>query len=177
MEYFVISAKFVPLKYYTLSSQLRRVTSFSVGCSGRRILSPGQRPKFYGRGMSGILFFICCQLWAVNKWNLPFTPFLQIIPFSREFKLRTCLSFALFATQPPSHLHAWPSNWWPQPYRCRVVLTTLFCLKKKNKQINKLRETNKNEKKKKKIRLPLSNSLVHTYISNIESPVIIMFAI
>ena len=40
--YFVISAKFVPLKYYTLSSQLRRLTSFSVGCSGRRILSPGQ---------------------------------------------------------------------------------------------------------------------------------------
>ena len=31
MEYFVISAKFVPLKYYTLSSQLRRLTSFSVG--------------------------------------------------------------------------------------------------------------------------------------------------
>ena len=42
MEYFMISAKFVPLKYYTLSSQLRRLTSFSVGCSGRRILSPGQ---------------------------------------------------------------------------------------------------------------------------------------
>ena len=42
MEYFVISAKFVLLKYYTLSSQLRRLTSFSVGCSGRRILSPGQ---------------------------------------------------------------------------------------------------------------------------------------
>ena len=42
MEYFVISAKFVPLKYYTLSSQLRRLTSFSVGCLGRRILSPGQ---------------------------------------------------------------------------------------------------------------------------------------
>ena len=42
MEYFVISAKFVPLKYYTLSSQLRRLTSFSVGCSGQRILSPGQ---------------------------------------------------------------------------------------------------------------------------------------
>ena len=41
-EYFVISAKFVPLKYYTLSSQLQRLTSFSVGCSGRRILSPGQ---------------------------------------------------------------------------------------------------------------------------------------
>ena len=36
------SAKFVPLKYYTLSSQLRRLTSFSVGCSGWRILSPGQ---------------------------------------------------------------------------------------------------------------------------------------
>ena len=34
MEYFVISAKFVPLKYYTLSSQLQRLTSFSVGCSG-----------------------------------------------------------------------------------------------------------------------------------------------
>ena len=31
MEYFVISAKFVPLN-----------TSFSVGCSGHRILSPGQ---------------------------------------------------------------------------------------------------------------------------------------
>ena len=31
MEYFVISAKFVPLKYYTLSSQLQRLTSFSVG--------------------------------------------------------------------------------------------------------------------------------------------------
>ena len=29
MEYFVISAKFVPLKYYTLSSQLQRLTSFS----------------------------------------------------------------------------------------------------------------------------------------------------
>ena len=42
MEYFVISAKFVPLKYYTLSSQLQRLASFSVGCSGRRILSPGQ---------------------------------------------------------------------------------------------------------------------------------------
>ena len=42
MEYFVISAKFVPLKYYTLSSQLRRLTWFSVGCSGRQILSPGQ---------------------------------------------------------------------------------------------------------------------------------------
>ena len=42
MEYFVISAKLVPLKYYTLSSQLRRLTSFSVGCSGRRILSLGQ---------------------------------------------------------------------------------------------------------------------------------------
>ena len=27
----MISAKFVPLKYYTLSSQLRRLTSFSVG--------------------------------------------------------------------------------------------------------------------------------------------------
>ena len=38
----MISAKFVPLKYYTLSSQLRRLTSFSVGCSGWRILSPGQ---------------------------------------------------------------------------------------------------------------------------------------
>ena len=34
MEYFVISAKFVPLKYYTLSSQLRRLTSFSVGVFG-----------------------------------------------------------------------------------------------------------------------------------------------
>ena len=27
---------------YTLSSQLQRLTSFSVGCSGRRILPPGQ---------------------------------------------------------------------------------------------------------------------------------------
>ena len=34
MEYFVISAEFVPLKYYTLSSQLRRLTSFSVGLFG-----------------------------------------------------------------------------------------------------------------------------------------------
>ena len=34
MKYFVISAKFVPLKYYTLSSQLRRLTSFSVGLFG-----------------------------------------------------------------------------------------------------------------------------------------------
>ena len=34
MEYFEISAKFVPLKYYTLSSQLRRLTSFSVGLFG-----------------------------------------------------------------------------------------------------------------------------------------------
>ena len=34
MEYFAISAKFVPLKYYTLSSQLRRLTSFSVGLFG-----------------------------------------------------------------------------------------------------------------------------------------------
>ena len=38
----MISAKFVPLKYYTLSSQLQRLASFSVECSGRRILSPGQ---------------------------------------------------------------------------------------------------------------------------------------
>ena len=34
MEYFVNSAKFVPLKYYTLSSQLRRLTSFSDGLFG-----------------------------------------------------------------------------------------------------------------------------------------------
>ena len=34
MEFFVISAKFVPLKYYTLSSQLRRLTSFSVALFG-----------------------------------------------------------------------------------------------------------------------------------------------
>ena len=34
MEYFVISTKFVPLKYYTLSSQLRRLTLFSVGLFG-----------------------------------------------------------------------------------------------------------------------------------------------
>ena len=40
----MISAKFVPLKYYTLSSQLQHLTSFSVGCWGRRILSPGQIP-------------------------------------------------------------------------------------------------------------------------------------
>ena len=30
----MISAKFVPLKYYTLSSQLRRLTSFSLGLFG-----------------------------------------------------------------------------------------------------------------------------------------------
>ena len=42
MEYIVISAMFVPLKDYTLSSQLQRLTSFSVWCSGWRILSPGQ---------------------------------------------------------------------------------------------------------------------------------------
>ena len=30
----MISAKFVPLKYYTLSSELRRLTSFSVGLFG-----------------------------------------------------------------------------------------------------------------------------------------------
>ena len=30
----MISAKFVPLKYYTLSSQPRRLTSFSVGLFG-----------------------------------------------------------------------------------------------------------------------------------------------
>ena len=47
------SAKFVPLKYYTLSSQLRRLTSFSVGCSVRRILSPG-------------------QIAAMRKWSIPF---------------------------------------------------------------------------------------------------------
>ena len=42
IKYKMVSAKFFPLKYYTLSSQLQRLTSFSVGCSGRRILSPGQ---------------------------------------------------------------------------------------------------------------------------------------
>ena len=67
----MISAKFVPLKYYTLSSQLQRLTSFSVGCSGRRILSPGQIAvmrkwsiefcefDFYGKGSkldTGIVF-------------------------------------------------------------------------------------------------------------------------
>ena len=56
MEYFVISAKFVPLKYYTLSSQLRRLTSFSVGCLGRRILSPGQ--------------IAVMRKWSINQNNL-----------------------------------------------------------------------------------------------------------
>ena len=55
MEYFGISAKFVPLKYYTLSSQLRRLTSFSVGCSGRRILSPGQ--------------IAVMQKWSINNYS------------------------------------------------------------------------------------------------------------
>ena len=54
MEYFVISAKFVPLKYYTLSSQLRHLTSFSVGCSGRRILSPDQ--------------IAVMQKWSIGQW-------------------------------------------------------------------------------------------------------------
>ena len=57
------SAKFVPLKYYTLSSQLRRLTSFSVGCSGRRILSPGQiavmRKWSIGYFISKIISLLC----------------------------------------------------------------------------------------------------------------------
>ena len=44
MEYFVISAKFVPLKYYTLSSQLRRLTSLSwVFGSANSVTRPDRR--------------------------------------------------------------------------------------------------------------------------------------
>ena len=76
MEYFVISAKFVPLKYYTLSSQLRRLTSFSVGCSGRRILSPGQIAVMrkwsidnnytIGIGLSYLAIFMMKMSWLMN---------------------------------------------------------------------------------------------------------------
>ena len=38
----MISAKFVPLKYYTLSSQLQRLTSFSVG-SANSVTRPDRR--------------------------------------------------------------------------------------------------------------------------------------
>ena len=72
MEYFVISAKFVPLKYYTLSSQLQRLTSFSVGCSGRRILSPGQIAVM--RKWSILLynqrFQVCWLVVMCNRWVL-----------------------------------------------------------------------------------------------------------
>ena len=61
MEYFVISAKFVPLKYYALSSQLHRLASFSVGCSGRRILSP--RSVQYNAKM--VYWF---KKWIVSHW-------------------------------------------------------------------------------------------------------------
>ena len=70
MEYFVISTKFVPLKYYTLSSQLQRLTSFSVGCSGWRILSPG-------------------QIAVMRKWS--------IVYFYHEFKLRHLKNQKLFS--------------------------------------------------------------------------------
>ena len=52
----MISAKFVPLKYYTLSSQLRRLTSFSVGCSSRRILSLGQIAVMRKWSITGLIF-------------------------------------------------------------------------------------------------------------------------
>ena len=70
MEYFVISAKFVPLKYYTLSSQLQRLTSFSVGCSGRRILSPG-------------------QIAVMRKWSIQLiSHFLSYLQNYKEFKAK-----------------------------------------------------------------------------------------
>ena len=65
MEYFVISAKFVPLKYYTLSSQLQRLASFSVGCSGRRILSPGQINIM--RKWCIILVVHVCKQWPMKR--------------------------------------------------------------------------------------------------------------
>ena len=56
----MINAKFVPLKYYTLSSQLQRLTSFSVGCSCRRILSTG-------------------QIAVMRKWSIVHSPSLKSI--------------------------------------------------------------------------------------------------
>ena len=54
----MISAKFVPLKYYTLSSQLRRLTSFSVGLFG---LANSVTRSYPVMRKSCIGFHICCQ--------------------------------------------------------------------------------------------------------------------
>ena len=71
MEYFVISAKFVPLKYYTLSSQLQHLTSFSVGCLGWRILSPGQIAVMQKWSIDQYqnLFQGRCRSMSWNKFN------------------------------------------------------------------------------------------------------------
>ena len=49
------------------SSQLQRLTSFSVGCSGRRILSPG-------------------QIAVMRKWSIPHS--LSVLIWSRQGKLK-----------------------------------------------------------------------------------------
>ena len=73
----MISAKFVPLKYYTLSSQLQRLTSFSVGCSGRRILSPGQIAVMRKWSIHATVGFSC-----LNVHKMAFSQFIMLTLFN-----------------------------------------------------------------------------------------------
>ena len=127
MEYFVISAKFVPLKYYTLSSQLQRLTSFSVGCSGRRILSPGQIAVmrkwsihvYFYMWLETIRFFFLCLYFMWHK----ITRFLFLCPvkdFDRVL-YSSCICFFLLSSSSTSQTYIsfdmpWPMTYWSKQY-------------------------------------------------------------
>ena len=68
MEYFVISAKFVPLKYYTLSSQLRRLTSFSVGLFGSAN-SVTRSYQVMRKSCIGLHGKVCCPKMIIPKYR------------------------------------------------------------------------------------------------------------
>ena len=71
MEYFVISAKFVPLKYYTLSSQLRRLTSFSVGLFGSANSVNRCYPVMRKSCIAGLLHYLFVTVIAQKEQEKP----------------------------------------------------------------------------------------------------------
>ena len=86
MEYFVISAKFVPLKYYTLSSQLRRLTSFSVGLFG----SANSVTRSYP-----VMRKSCIQVWNVVFQEKGVFFFLFSISLRVKYNVKQCKIFVL----------------------------------------------------------------------------------
>ena len=116
MEYFVISAKLVPLKYYTLSSQLRRLTSFSVGCSGRQILSPGQIAVMRKWSIEilmvyfffSFLFFFFFQFSLTICFRMHISLFKTVLTILKERKKHAQFWFVvLLSLKPGGPLNSW----------------------------------------------------------------------